>query len=64
MEQKEILEKLNTKYKGELIFEVTDDGGDIVGFIDDGTFNSVVAVIEPTITEMNNLITHIERCKK
>jgi len=63
MKEKEIVEKLNEKYKGRFIFEVTDDGGDIVGFVDDETFNNVVAVIEPTISEMNKLITHIENSK-
>jgi|TARA_R110000772_G_scaffold57747_6_gene130680 hypothetical protein len=63
MKEKEIVEKLNEKYKGRFIFEVTDDGSDIVGFVDDETFNNVVAVIEPTISEMNKLITHIENSK-
>lgn len=63
MKEKEIVAKLNEKYKGRFIFEVTDDGSDIVGFVDDETFNNVVAVIEPTISEMNKLITHIENSK-
>lgn len=63
MKEKEIVEKLNEKYKGRFIFEATDDGSDIVGFVDDETFNNVIAVIEPTVSEMNKLITHIENSK-
>ena len=63
MKEKEIVEKLNEKYKGKFIFEVTDDGSDIVGFVDDNTFNNVIAVIEPTISEMNKLISHISSSK-
>lgn len=61
MTQREIVENLNTKYKGKLIFEVTDSESEIVGFIDDGTFEKIVAVIEPTESEMNKLIQHIEK---
>jgi len=63
MKEKEIVEKLNEKYKGKFIFEVTDDGSDIVGFVDDNTFNNVIAVIEPTVSEMNKLISHISSSK-
>tara|TARA_R100000908_G_C3739822_1_gene136665 strand:- start:1219 stop:1413 length:195 start_codon:yes stop_codon:yes gene_type:complete len=63
MKEKEIVAKLNEKYKGKFIFEVTDDGGDIVGFVDDNTFNNVIAVIEPTVSEMNKLISHISNSK-
>lgn len=61
MTQREIVENLNNKYKGKFIFEVTDSESEIVGFIDDGTFKNIVAVIEPTESEMNKLIQHIEK---
>jgi len=64
MKEKEIVEKLNEKYKGKFIFEVTDGGSDIVGFVDDNTFNNVIAIIEPTVSEMNKLISHISSSKK
>ena len=61
MNQKEIVECLNEKYKGRFVFEVTDSEDDIVGFADDGTFKNIIAVIEPTEQEMKNLIKHIEK---
>ena len=64
MKQKEILEKLNTKYEGKYIFEVTDNESEIVGFVDDSTFQNIIAVIEPTEKEMNILIKHIEGHKQ
>lgn len=64
MKQKEILEKLNTKYEGKYIFEVTDNESEIVGFVDDSTFQNIIAVIEPTEKEMNTLIKHIEGHKQ
>jgi len=61
MKQTEILKTLNNKYKDRIIFEVTDNESEIVGFLDDGSFQNIVAVIEPTESEMNNLIKHIDK---
>lgn len=61
MKQKEIVETLNNKYKGKFIFEVTDSESEIVGFVDDGTFKNIIAVIEPIESEMIRMIKHIEK---
>tara|TARA_R110000737_G_scaffold338211_1_gene359037 strand:+ start:4257 stop:4451 length:195 start_codon:yes stop_codon:yes gene_type:complete len=60
MKQPEIVKTLNDKYVGKYIFEVTDSESDIVGFVDDNTFQNIIAVIEPTEKEMTKLIKHIE----
>jgi hypothetical protein len=60
MKNTEIVKTLNEKYKGRFVFDVTDSETEIVGFIDDGTFKNIIAVIEPTESEMNKLIGHIE----
>ena len=61
MNKEDIVNKLNETYKGKYIFEITDDQNNIVGFVDDSSFKSVVAVIEPTVLEMDKLIAHIEK---
>jgi len=61
MENREIVNLLNNKYKGKFIFEVTDNETEIVGFVDDTTFKQIIAVIEPTEIEMNKLIEHLEQ---
>ncbi len=61
MKNTEIVEHLNEKYKGKFIFETTDSDSEIVGFVDDQTFENIIAVIEPTETEMNKLIEHINQ---
>jgi len=61
MLEREIVDNLNEKYKGKFIFEITDVEQEIVGFVDDKTFKNIIAVIEPTESEMNRLIQHIEK---
>lgn len=61
MEVKEIVSILNNKFLDNgFIFEKTDDEKNIVGFVNDGTFKNIISVIEPTESEMNNVIKHIE----
>jgi hypothetical protein len=61
MKQTEIVKTLNEKYKGKFVFEVTDNESEIVGFVDDNTFEKIIAVIEPTESEMNSLINHLSK---
>lgn len=60
MEQTEIVKLLNTKYSGKFVFEITDSNSEIVGFVNDGSFKNIIAIIEPTEIEMNKLIKHLE----
>ena len=61
MKRNEIINKLNDRYEDKFVFEITDDETSIVGFLDDSTFKNIVAVIEPTESEMDKLITHIDK---
>ena len=63
MEVEQILEKLNSRYKNSYIWEITKDKQNIVGFVDDGTFKNIIAVIEPNENEMNLCIEHIDSHK-
>jgi hypothetical protein len=63
MAPKEIENYLNEKYKGQFIFSLEDSQQQIVAFVDNGTFQNIVGVIETTEEEMNNLINHIEEIK-
>ena len=57
----QIVTLLNGKYNSlGYIFEKTDDEKNIVGFVDNKKFDSIIAVIDPTETEMYNLINHID----
>jgi macrodomain Ter protein organizer (MatP/YcbG family) len=60
MKPETIVEILNAKFKGQYIFEKTDEEDNIVGFVDDETFKNIIAVFEPTEQEMSKVISHIE----
>ena len=61
MKRHEIINKLNDRYEDKFVFEITDDETNIVGFLDDSTFKNIIAVIVPTESEMDKLITHIDK---
>lgn len=65
MTPEKIVKILNAKFKDVgYIFEKTDNEENIVGFIDNGKFDSIIAVIDPTESEMYKVIEHIEKYTK
>jgi hypothetical protein len=61
MTPEKIVEILNNKFREiGYVFEKTDDEKNIVGFVDNGLFDNIIAVIDPTEEEMYKVIQHIE----
>jgi hypothetical protein len=56
----EFRDLLNKTYNGNFIFELTDDEQNIVGWKDDNTFKNIICVIEPTKSEFDKFIEHME----
>lgn len=62
MKPEKIVEILNDKFRESgYVFEKTDNEENIVGFVDNGKFDNIIAVMDPTESEMYKLIEHIEK---